>query len=80
MVPSVLQAGAMEGPEWYALTHSTVRTGRGAEVTAISIGGREGGHYQGFQRLWAPPGDFYLLPIPGVGDLGNRRRMVGGGK
>ena len=46
----------------------------------ISGGGVEGGHRQGFQRLWAPPGDDDILQINGMGDLSGRRRLAGGGK
>ena len=54
--------------------------GSGAEDTVISSGGGEGGHCQGFQRLWAPTGDGNLLQIPREGDLGNRSLLDGGGK
>ena len=47
---------------------------------ARSSGGGEGGNYQLFQCLWSPPGDDYLLLIPGTGDLGGGRRLAGGGK
>ena len=46
----------------------------------ISGGGGEGGHRQGFQRLWTPPGYGDLLQIPGTGDIGGRQRLTGGGK
>ena len=62
----------MEVPEWDSYTHSTVQPGRGTETTAISGGGGEGGHRQGFQLLWARPGDGGLLQIPGKGDIGGR--------
>ena len=70
----------MEGPEWDAQTHSAVQLGRGAEEMSISGGRGEGGHRQCFQRLWEPPGDSDLLQIPGMGDLGGRRRLAGGGE
>ena len=59
---------------WKALNGTHRRTaqctqGSGAVDTAISGVGGEGRHRQGFQRLWAPPGDGDLLQIPGVGDL-----------
>ena len=57
-----------------------MQTGSRSEATAISSGGGEGGHRQGFQRLWAPPGDGEILRIPGTGDLGRRKRLSGGGK
>ena len=63
--------GAVEGPEWDAQAHVTVKLGSGAEETAISGGEGDGGHRQGFQRLWAPPGDGNILQITGEGDLGN---------
>ena len=47
---------------------------------AISSGRVEGGHHQGFQRRWALPGDGDLLQIPGMGDLGNRKLLAGGGE
>ena len=31
-----------------------------------------------FTRLWAPPGDGELLPIPGTGDLARGRRLDSG--
>ena len=79
MIP-VLHAAAVEGPEWDAQMHITVQSGRGTEMTVISVGGGEGVHCQGFQRLWAPPGEGDLLQIPGTGDLGGRRRLAGDGK
>ena len=60
--------------------HGKVHSGNGAEETAISGGGGEGVHRQGFQHLWEPLGYGDLLQIPGAGDLGNRRRLAGGGK
>ena len=70
----------MEGPKWDALAHITVQTGSKAEAKTIISRGGEGGHLQGFQCLWAPPGDGELLQIPGTGDLGGRRRLAGSGK
>ena len=55
-------------------------SGSRAEEKAISSGGGEGGHRQGFQRLWDPPGDGNVLKIPRVGDLGNRQQLAGGGE
>ena len=49
-------------------------------MTAIGGGGGAGSHLHGIQRLWAPPGDGDLLPIPGVGDLSGGRRLAGGGQ
>ena len=79
-VPPVWNASSTEGPEWDSQAHSTVHLGRGAEEAAISGGGGEGGCRQGFQRLWVPPVDGDLLQIPGAGDLGNGRRLVGSGE
>ena len=70
-VPPVLNAGVIEGPEWDSQVHGTVHSGSGAEETVISSGGGEGGHFQGFQRLWVPPGDGDLLQILRAGDLGD---------
>ena len=70
----------MEGPEWDAQAHGTVHLGRRAEEKAISGGGGEGGHRQGFQSIWDPPGDGDLLQIPGSSDLGNGQLLVGGGE
>ena len=64
-------SGAVEGPEWDAPSHGTMHSGSGSEETEFSGGGGEGGHHQGFQRLWAPPGDGDLLQIPRAGDLGD---------
>ena len=69
----------MEGPEWDTPTHRKVQTGGGAEATALRSRGLEGGHRQGFQRLWATSEDGDLLQIPGTGDLGGRQRLAGGG-
>ena len=63
----------MEGPEWYAPVHGIMHSRTGAEETAFSGVLGEGGHRQGFQRLWAPLGDGDLLQIPRTGDLGNGR-------
>ena len=70
----------MEVPELYAQAHGTVQSGRGAEETAISGRGGEGGNRQGFKLLWAPPGDGDLHQIPGAGDIGDRRRLDIGGE
>ena len=67
----------MEVPEWDAYAHSPVRSGSGAKEMAISGGGGEGGHFQVFQRLWAPPGDRGLLQIPRAGYLVDVRRLAG---
>ena len=42
---------------------------------AIRVRGGEGGRRQGFQCLWAPPGDGELLQIPMSGDLCNRLKL-----
>ena len=60
--------------------NSTVQPGRGAEETDISGRVGEGGHRQGFQRLWSPPGDGDLLQIPGTVGIGGRRRLDSGGE
>ena len=70
----------MEDPEWDEQAHGTVFPGSGAEDTEISGGEGEGGHRQGFQRLWDPPGDVELLQIPGVGDLGGGRQLASSGE
>ena len=75
-VPYLFHAGSVEGPEWGAQVQGTVHQGSGVEETAICGGGGEGGHCQGFQRLWAPPGDGDLLQIPGTGDIGVVRRLA----
>ena len=77
-VPPVLHAGDVEGPEWDAQDHGTVHSGSGAEETEISSRRGEGGHRQGFQSLWAPPGDGDLLQIPGAVDIGDRQQLAGG--
>ena len=70
----------VEGPEWDSQAHITVHSGSGAEYMAISGRGGEGGHRQGFQRLWEPLGDGDLLQIPGAVDFGYGRRLAGGGE
>ena len=70
----------MEGPEWDAQALGEVHLGSGAEKMAIGGRGGEGGHRQGFQRLWEPPGYGDLLQIPGAGDLGDGRQLAGGGE
>ena len=70
----------MDGPEWDTQTHRKLQTGWGIETMYISGGGGEGGHRQGFQRLWVTDGDGDLLQITGMGDTGGRRRLAGGGK
>ena len=60
--------------------HITVQTDIGAEATALIIEGGEGGHRQGFQCLWDPPGDGDLLHTTGTGDISGIRQLVGGGK
>ena len=70
----------MEGPEWEAQAHVTVHPGSGLGETAIIGGEGEGGYLQGFQRLWVPPGDDYLLQITGAGDLGGGQQLAGGGE
>ena len=54
--------------------------GRGAGETAFSRVGLEGGCRQGFYRLWDSHGDGDLLQIPRAGDLGNGKRLAGGGE
>ena len=44
------------------------------------VGGGEGVHRQGFQRLLAPPVDGDLIQISGVGDIGNGQGLSGGGE
>ena len=68
----------MEGPEWDAHAHIKVNLGSVSEEAATSGGGGEGGHRQGFQRLWAPLGDGDLLQIPGADDLGDGRQLADG--
>ena len=52
--------------------HSAVQEVSGEEATALGGRGGELGHLQVMQRLWAPPGDGGLLPIPGAGDVSKR--------
>ena len=49
-------------------------------MTTIRDGGGERGHRQGYQRLWAPPGDGDLFQRPGVGDIGGGRQLTGSGE
>ena len=49
-------------------------------MTALIRGGVEGGNRQGSQRLWVPPGDGELLPIPGTSDHTGVKRLFGGGQ
>ena len=70
----------MKVPEWDTQAHVTVHSGSGAEDTDIHSRGGEGGHRQGFQRLWAPPQDGDLLQIPGADDLGGGQQLNGGGE
>ena len=51
-----------------------------AEETALIRGGGEVGYQQGFQSLLAPPGYGDLLQISRAGDLGDGRRIDGGGE
>ena len=69
----------MEGPEWDAQTHSTVKPGRGVEETYISGGGGEVGHHQGFQILWASPEDVDILQISGALSGGGEELVPGKG-
>ena len=70
----------MEGPERDSKAHGTMQLGSGVEEMAISGRREEGGHRQIFQRLWAPPVDSDLLKIPRAGDIGDGRRLIGGGE
>ena len=70
----------MESPEWDAQVHGTMHLGIGSEEMAFIGRGGEGGHYQRFQRLWAPPGDGDLLQIARTGDIGDGRLLPGGGE
>ena len=47
-------------------------------MRVLDSGGGEGDHTQGVQSVWAPPGYGELLQIPGEGDLGGGRLLVGG--
>ena len=80
MLPSVLHSGAVEVTEQDAPAHNTVKYGIGEEATALDSRGVVGGHLKRIQRLWTPPEDGDLLPIPGAGDLGCGRRLAGGGQ
>ena len=53
-----------------------VKEGGGEEEMVLGNRGGAGGNIQVIQRLWAPPGDGELLPIPGTGDLAGRRQLV----
>ena len=55
-VTYVWHAGDVEVTEWNALAQITVQDGIRAEGAVLGGGGGEGGHLQGIQRLWAPPG------------------------
>ena len=79
-VLSMCHYGAVEVPEWDAPVHIAVQKGSREEVTALGGGGGEGGHLQGIQRLWAPPVDDELPPIPMTGDIGRRQQLAGGGQ
>ena len=57
-----------------------MQPGGGAEETEISSEVVEGGHPQGFHRLWEPPGYSDLLQIPGTFHLGGGRKLAGGGE
>ena len=70
----------MEVTEWYAPAHSAVKKGSVEEVMSLGGGVREGGHRQGIQRLWAPPGDGDLHPIPGTGVIGGGKRIASSGQ
>ena len=48
-------------------------------MTALGSGEGVGGHLQGVQILWTPPGDGDLLLTPGAGDLGGRQLLAGAG-
>ena len=70
----------MDVTERDAPAHSVVQKGIGEEVTDLGGRGEAGGQLQGIQRLWAPPGDGDLLPIPGASDIGGGRILAGGGQ
>ena len=70
----------MEVPKWDAQADVTVHMGIRAEETAISGVGGEGGHCQGFQPLWVPPGYGEILQIPWEGDIIDGRQLTGGGE
>ena len=57
-----------------------MQPGHGEEETTIIRVGVAGYQYQGFQRLWAPPGDGEILQIPGTSDLGGRKRLDDSGE
>ena len=64
---------AVEVAEWDAPVHSVVQEERGAEATALGVGGGASVRLQGIHRLWEPLGDGDLLPIPGAGDIGGKQ-------
>ena len=49
-------------------------------MTVLSSKEGVGGHLQGIQRLWAPPGDGDRLPIPLEVDIGVGQRLDGSGQ
>ena len=69
MVTYVQHAGAMEGSERDASAHRTIHEGGGEKEMAPGKGGGEGGHIQGLQRVWTPPGDGDIFQILWAVDL-----------
>ena len=55
-LPSVQHDGEMLGSEWDTLAHRSMQEGGGAKETAPGRGGAKGGHLQGLQHIWTPPG------------------------
>ena len=70
----------MKFTERDAPAHIAVYEGSKEEAKVLDGGGILGGHLQGIQRLWEPPGDSELLLIPGASDLGGRQQLAGGGQ
>ena len=70
----------MEVTKQDAPVHIAVQEGSGEEATELGGGGGAGGHLQGIQRLWAPPGYGDLILIPGAGDIGSGRQLSVGGQ
>ena len=66
--------------EQAASAHRAMKEGGGEEATMIGIRGGQGGHIQGVQHIWAPPGDCELLQIPGEGGLNGGLQFTGVGQ
>ena len=70
--------GTMAGSERDVSAHRAMQEESGAKETEPGNGGGEGGHIQGLQCVWTPPGYGDLFQIRGSVGLSGKKLLTGG--